>query len=116
MRKDLSMRLQKPYVPNFDMTNNRNVQSTMMGTLRVPRVHRMNNINNNPVQNNVIPLNGRRFLMENEMDYDRKCVLLGNLDGLQEVCVGADFIQIKKYIQRIFKADQMDEVFVEIAE
>ena len=39
---------------------------------------------------------------------DRKCVLLGNIDGLQEVCIGNDYIDIKRYNQRMMKKSTYD--------
>ena len=54
-----------------------------------------------------VPQNGRRFLLE---DDDRKCVLLGNIDGLHEVCIGADYVDIKRYVRRVMKSKAVNEV------
>ena len=59
-------------------------------------------------QANPFPFNMRRRMVEDDEyviydNNDRKCVLLGNIDGLQELCITNDYIDIKKYLKREIK-------------
>eukprot|EP01083_Nonionella_stella_P013808 38837_1 len=76
------------------------------------RVNSMNNLNLHyrRAADSINQLTARR--LQGVVDEGRKCVLVGNIDGLQEICVGMDYIEIKRYVKRVRK-EQLHDIIVE---